>query len=129
MLMTLVDLGKVAHHRLIKANVALHRTWAGRQDATHTALMLLMLAGLGHAKHTKADADDARQAFVMLVRLGLGRVAHHRLLKANRGWGNAKHLAADADDARRPWPEGQSTLQLMLMMLALASAEVRGKVW
>ena len=66
MLMTLVrlDLGKVAHHRLIKANAALHRTWAGRRDATHTALMLLMLAGLGHAKHTKADADDARQALV-----------------------------------------------------------------
>ena len=47
----------------------------------------------------------------MLVWLGLGRVAHHRLLKANAE-------DASADDARRALPEGQSTLQLMLMILA-----------
>ena len=52
---------------------------------------------------------------MMLVWLGLGRVAHHRLLKANAE--DARRAAADADDARRALPEGQSTLQLMLMIL------------
>ena len=66
-----------------------------------------------------ADADDARRAWsecqsilqlmlLMLVRLGLDRVAHHRLIKAN-GWGDAKHPATDADDARQAWPKDKAS--------------------
>ena len=54
--------------------------------------MLMMLARLGQR--------------LMLLFMELGRR------------GDAKRTTADADDARRVLSEGQSTLQLMLMMLA-----------
>ena len=106
---------------------------------TTPQLMLMMLAGLGQSgKHPAADVHDACPTWAEWLTIGLSRRmllltelgqgggmegTPQLMLMMLPGLGHATHTAADAHDAGRGWSERQSTLQLMLMMLAWLGAE------